>query len=284
MGQDDNLGRPANQLAARSVTLSPCHLVTLSRARVVLVRPKTAANLGAVARVMRNFGLGDLALVAPEAEVDDPRGRLLATHSEDILERARVVPDFDSAVGDCLLVAGTSARTGGLFRRQTVGTPEQILPRLLPALAAGPVGLVFGPESSGLTNDEVARCHYLIHIPADEAHPSLNLAQAVAICLYELRRAWLAGREPPGEPDPLADFATQEHMFARLRAALEEIHFLYGPKADSLMHALRHLLGRARLTEMEAKLLLGLARQIRWYVAHGGPGDGEGSRGPGCVE
>jgi tRNA/rRNA methyltransferase len=249
--------------------------VSLAGARVILVRPKTAANVGAVARVMRNFGLTDLALVAPEADVDDPRGRLLATHSEDILERARVVPDLDAAVADCLLLAGTSARTGGLFRRQAVGTPEEILPRLLPALSAGPVGLVFGPESCGLSNDEVARCHYLIHIPTDEAHPALNLAQAVAVCLYELRRAWLAGGRPPAAPKPLADFATQEHMFARLRTALEEIHFLYGPKADALMHALRHLLARASLTEMEVKLLLGLARQIRWYVAHGRAGPEE---------
>jgi tRNA/rRNA methyltransferase len=242
----------------------------LSRARVVLIRPRTAANVGAVARAMRNLGLGDLALVAPEAEIDDPRGRLLATHSEDILDRARVVPDLDAAVGDCLLVAGTSAKSGGLFRRQTVGPPEEILPRLLSALAAGPVALVFGPESCGLSNEEVARCHFLIRIPTDEAHPALNLAQAVAICLYELRRAWLAQARPPAPPEAPADFATQEHMFTRLRTALEEIHFLYGPKADALMHALRYLIVRAQPTEMEVKVLLGLARQIRWYVAHGG--------------
>jgi tRNA/rRNA methyltransferase len=235
----------------------------------VLVRPKVAANVGAVARVMRNFGLSDLVLVEPEADRDDPRARLLATHAEDILDRARVVPDFDAAVAECLLVAGTSARTGGLFRRQAVGTPEEILPRILPALAGGPVALVFGPESSGLSNEQVARCHYLIHIPTDDAHPALNLAQAVAICLYELRRAWLAQAGPPPPPQPGADFATQEHMFTRLRTALEEIHFLYGEKADALMHGLRHLIVRAGPTEMEVKQLLGLARQIRWYVAHG---------------
>jgi tRNA/rRNA methyltransferase len=218
---------------------------------------------------MRNLGFSDLVLVAPEAEVEDPRGRLLATHSEDILDRARIVPDLDAAVGDCLLVVGTSTRTGGLFRRQTVGPPEVILPRLLPTLAVGPAALLFGPESCGLSNEEVTRCHYLIHIPTDEAHPALNLAQAVVICLYELRRAWLAQAEPAPPPERPADFAAQEQMFAHLRPALEEIHFLYGTKADALMHALRHLLGRAQPTEMEVKLLLGLARQIRWFVAHG---------------
>jgi tRNA/rRNA methyltransferase len=243
--------------------------MSLANCRVVLVRPRIAANVGAVARVMRNFGLSELVLVAPEAELDDPRGRTLATHAEDILDAARVVADFDAAVADCQLVAGTSARTGGLFRRQSVGTPEEILPRLLPALASGPAALVFGPEPSGLANDEVARCHYLIHIPTDERHPALNLAQAVAVCLYELRRTWLSQTEPRQPAEPAADFAAQEHMFARLRESLEGIHFLYGDKAEALMHALRHLLGRARPTEMEVKLLLGLARQVRWFVDHG---------------
>src|SRR5271167_4916364 len=104
----------------------------LANCRVVLVRPRIAANVGAVARAMRNFGLSELVLVAPEAEPDDPRGRLLATHAEDILDAARIVADFGAAVADCQVVAGTSARTGGQFRRQSAGTPEQILPRLLP--------------------------------------------------------------------------------------------------------------------------------------------------------
>jgi TrmH family RNA methyltransferase len=145
----------------------------------------------------------------------------------------------------------------------------------------GPAALVFGPESCGLSNEEVTRCHYLIRIPTDEAHPALNLAQAAIICLYELRRAWLAQNQPPPPPERPADFAAQEQMFAHLRTALEEIHYLYGTKADALMHALRHLLGRAQPTEMEVKLLLGLARQIRWFVAHGRTAaDEEGANNP----
>src|SRR5262249_40426745 len=271
-------GRLAPRVAGRrhsrdSRSESPTNrvaIMSLHNCRVVLVGTRIAANLGAVARVMRNLGMEDLALVAPEAEVNDPRRRLLATRAEDILDRARVVPDLGAAVADCVLVVGTSARTGGLFRRQSVGTPEEILPRLLlPPLTQGPVALVFGPEPSGLSNDEVARCHCLIHIPTAEGHPALNLAQAVAICLYELRRAWLARTAAPPPATPPATFAAQEQMFEQLRAALEEIHFLYGPKAEALMHALRHLIGRAGPTEMEVKLLLGLARQIRWFAAHG---------------
>jgi tRNA/rRNA methyltransferase len=93
----------------------------------------------------------------------------------------------------------------------------------------------------------------------------LNLAQAVAICLYELRRAWLKRSESETKADLPAPFADQERMVDQLRAALEEIHFLYGAKADSLMHALRHLIGRARPSPMEVDILFGLARQLRWY-------------------
>jgi tRNA/rRNA methyltransferase len=241
--------------------------VTLSACRVVLVRPRIAANLGAAARVMRNLGLSDLVLVAPEADVADPRGRLLASHSEDILDNARIVAELGEGLAGCGLTAATSARTGGLFRRQSVGTPEEILPRLVEAMAQRPVALVFGPEDHGLSNDEISRCHYLIHIPTAPAQPALNLAQAVAICLYELRRTWLKGQQAQTPTEPQAPFEDQERMFARLREALEAVHFLYGPKAEPLMHALRHLLGRARPSAMEVDVLLGLSRQLRWISA-----------------
>src|SRR5690242_9431320 len=133
--------------------------------RVVLVSPQIAANVGAAARVMRNMGLSDLVLVAPAADPTDERARLLATHGEDVLERCRIVADLGEALADCVLVAATSARVGGLMRRQFVGPPEEIAPRLVEAMQAGPVALVFGPESSGLNNTEVTRCHYLIHVP-----------------------------------------------------------------------------------------------------------------------
>ena len=136
-------------------------------------------------------------------------------------------------------------------------------------MKTGPVALVFGPESSGLRNDEVMRCHYLIHIPTDPTFAALNLAQAVAICVYELRRHWLRQAETPTllpPSDAPAPFADQERAFEHLRQALEDVHFLWNEKADSLMHALRHLIGRAGPTPMEVDVLLGLARQLRWLA------------------
>jgi tRNA/rRNA methyltransferase len=265
--------------------------MTLENCRVVLVRPHYPGNLGATARVMRNMGLSRLVLVAPLADPADHEARRLSAHGEEILDRARVVTELGEAVADCVFVAGTSARVGGPGRRQSVGAPDEILPHLAAACAEQPVALVFGPEPSGLSDVDVTRCHYLIHIPADATYPALNLAQAVTVCLYELRRTWLRQTGPPSLPSPAAGggkplspspaaggglgwgeppapFDLQGRMFADLRRALEEIHFLWGESADSLMHAVRHLIGRAQPTATEVGILFGLARQIRWYVEH----------------
>lgn len=214
---------------------------------------------------MRNMGLNDLVLVAPEADAADRQARRLSTHGEPILDSARYAEELGEAVADCVVIAGTSARTGKLIRGR-FAPPDEIMPSLVEALRSGPIALVFGPERSGLTDAELTRCHHLIHIPTDPTYPALNLAQAVAICLYEVRRTWLKQVQPGGKQADLASFAEQERMFAGLRVALEKIHFLYGPKADSLMHVLRHLIGRARPSPMEVSVLFGLARQISWYV------------------
>jgi tRNA/rRNA methyltransferase len=244
--------------------------MSLDRCRVVLVRTHYPGNLGATARIMCNLGLRDLVLVSPVADVNDRNARQMSTHGEHILDNARAVDDLGAAVGVCAVVVGTSAPTAGLYRKQTVGTPAEVLRHLVePLQRNAQVAVVFGSEPNGLTNDEVTRCHYLINIPTAEEYGSLNLAQAVAICLYELRNQWLAAPAPLiDEPESLATFAEQERLFEQLRQALEEIHFLYGDKAEPLMHAVRHLLGKARLTTQEVKILLGLARQIRWYVAN----------------
>jgi tRNA/rRNA methyltransferase len=234
--------------------------------RVVLVRTEVAANIGATARVMRNLGLEQLVLVSPSADPRDLHARALATHGEDVLDRCRVVGDLGEAVGDCVLVAATSARTGGLFRRQTVGPPHEILPILADAQTSGPVALVFGPERTGLTNEEVSRCTYLINIPTAPECPALNLAQAAAICLYELSRVTKAG-DSTAPAEDVASYAEQERMFETLRQALERIEYLFGPKSDALMHGLRHLIGRARPSHMEVGLLIGLARQIEWVIS-----------------
>ena len=243
----------------------------LARCRVVLVRPHYAGNLGATARVMRNFGLTDLVLVAPYATAADLDARRMATHGLAVLDAARVVPDLGDALADCVCTFATSSLTAGVFRAGTVGPAAEKMPELLAAAGAGPVALVFGPEPHGLSNEEIARCHGLVHIPVDAQFGSLNLAQAVAICCYELRKAWSHERnEQEGVAAtrsgarPVAPHADQERMFAHLRDALAAVGYLYDDKADALMHGLRHLIGRAQPTAQEVKILHGLARQLLW--------------------
>lgn len=240
----------------------------MKRLRVVLVGTQVAANLGSVARALRNFGCDDLALVAPECDPRDERARATATHHADgLLESCRAFDRLEDALADCVLVAGTTARTGGLFRRQAVADPDAVAGRLVAAMAGGPVALVFGPERTGLDNDAVRLCHHLVTVPTVEDYAALNLAQAVAICVYEVRRAWL-GR-PEGERASVAPFAAQEAMFAQLHDALCQVRYLHdGARGEALMHALRHLIARAGPTPMEVNLLVGLARQLRWVRGH----------------
>jgi tRNA/rRNA methyltransferase len=244
--------------------------MSLSRCRVVLVRPHYPGNLGAAARVMRNFGLTDLVLVDPVTSVNDLEARRMATHGLSVLDAARAVPELGHAVADCVFTLATSGLAAGVVRETFVGTPEEKLPALLAAMASGPVALVFGPEPHGLSNAEITRCHGLVHIPVAAESPALNLAQAVAICCYELRRQWdrggaatRGGARPPSE---IAPFSDQERMLAHLREALEAVGYLFGTRADSLMHAVRHLIGRANPTPQEVKLLHGLARQLLWLT------------------
>jgi len=239
--------------------------------RVVLVRTEVPGNIGAAARVMRNFGLDDLVLVAPVADPLDAQARAMATHHAiEVLERARVVPDLEAALGDCVLAAATSAITGGLYRRQTAGAPGDIAPALVGAMPSGKVALVFGPEPHGLRNEEVARCHFLMHVPASEDYPALNLAQAVTICVYELHKTWRRLRED-GRAEEVAPYEEQERMFAHLQQGLEAVRYLRGVRGEVLMFALRNLIARARPSRMEVRLLHGLARQLLWVANNPSP-------------
>jgi tRNA/rRNA methyltransferase len=250
----------------------------IANARVVLVRPHFAGNVGSVARVMKNFGLTDLVLVAPFARHLDDEARRMSTHGESILHAARIVETLDEAVADCQAVLGTSGMVDGLFREQHYGRPDEMFAGFAETLDAGPQAIVFGPEPSGLSNAEIARCHGLIRIPTDHEYTSLNLAQSVAICLYEMRRQYLSAKNVGTHAtQKVAPFADQERMFEALRESLEQIHFLWGTKADSLMHAVRHLIARAKPSPNEVRILFGLARQLRWVAENGVPDHDEGT-------
>lgn len=239
----------------------------LSNCRIVLVRPHYPGNVGATARVMRNFGLSDLALVEPVADWNTLESRRMATHSQSILDSARVVTTLDQALTECRVVLATSGKVAGLYRENSYGRPDEMMPRVVAALPEGPCALVFGPEPHGLSNEEIARCHGVIRILTDPEHSALNLAQAVAICVGELRRQWMLAQDTATAPtQKIATFEEQERMFAHLKEALEAVHFLFGAKAEPLMHAVKQLIVRANPSPSEVRILHGLARQILWFA------------------
>jgi tRNA/rRNA methyltransferase len=260
----------------------------LKRCRVVLVRPHYAGNLGAVARAMTNFGLTELVLVGPIADRFSSEAQMMATRGKEILAAARVVPTFAEAVDDCSWVVATSGEVRGLMRQGFWATPEQQLPALLDALAVSPTAtaaIVFGPEPSGLSVAEVTACQAMIFIPTADESTSLNLAQAVTVCLYELRRLAQKrpGATPPADAEPPATYGDLERLFERLKVALVAVRFLWDERTDGIFHVVRQVLTRARPTMKEVQVFHGLARQLShvarfWGVTH--PADGRPPKQP----
>jgi tRNA/rRNA methyltransferase len=225
--------------------------------RLVLLRPRSPENLGAVARVMKNFGLDDWAIAALGTH-DFAAARRVAVHAEDVLDRPAVVRTLDEAVADCAWVVGTSSRRVRGKRRLS---PQEVAAEALARAAEGRTAIVFGDERSGLTRAELLRCDDLSAIPATDAQPSLNLAQAALVYAWELRRALLARPPaPPSAPEGATD-AELSAIEGALRAALRGGGFLAGPER----HAVRDLaatLRRARLSRREARIWTAALRTL----------------------
>ena len=236
-------------------------MTTLENIRIVLVGPLYGGNVGSICRAMANMGLSDLVLVDPAKELNMAEARMMAVAAGEILEKRRELTSVAEAVGDCGLVMGTTIRPG--LYRQHVKTPREWAPSILASAAVNPVALVFGRENSGLTNEELAICTNLIQIPSSPGYPSLNLAQAVMVCCYELYVA--SGTfEPVLEKSPECPTRTREHMYGMWREMLQEIGFMNDEKSDHMMLGIRRILSRAPLTTDDVNILMGIARQMMW--------------------
>ncbi len=235
------------------------------RIRVVLVRPRDAGNIGAVARAMKNMELARLVLVDPPA-LDLRRAATLAVHAQDVLDTARTVPTLGDALDGCGLAVATSGRPTA--SRAGALPPRALAPVIVAAAATNDVALVFGPEDHGLALAELALCQREITIPTSPAYGSLNLAQAVLVCAYEIFLV-ASGAGDAGAVRALAPSARREVMFAKLEEALRAIGYLHRDNAVHMMRRLRRLLGRADLDDEEVQILLGLARQIAWAGTRG---------------
>ena len=240
----------------------------LGNIRVVLVGTLYHGNVGSVCRAMANMGIRDLALAAPRLCDDPAEAARMAVHAADIWEARRETATLAEAVADCAFVVGTTAR-GGLYR-QHVKTPRELAPELLRLAENGKVALVFGREDKGLLNDEIGQCTHLVRIPVHTDYTSLNLAQAVLLCCYELYGA-LGIYEPPVEKSAPAVAAHKLKLTEMWRGMLLLIGFMKEDKADHMMQGIQRVFSRGVYSEDDVAIMMGVARQADW-AARNGPG------------
>jgi tRNA/rRNA methyltransferase len=237
--------------------------------RVVLVSPRNPLNIGAAARAMSNFGYLHLRVVNPyELAFREARS---AVGAAPLLARAEEFKTLAEAVADCTLVVGTTA-VGLRQLQHPVRRVEQAAPVIRKRLATGPVALLFGSEKRGLSNEDLSYCHWLLRIPTREEHRSMNLGQAVAVCLYELARNSRAVSKP--EKHTAATAADLERLTSLLLDALRSSGYLKSSPSGSQKRRsaapteekIRRLVRRLHLSATDAELTLGILRQIFWKL------------------
>ena len=238
--------------------------------RIVLVDTSHAGNIGAAARAMKNMGLRRLYLVSPKMFPHaDATAR--ASGADDVLAQATVCAGLDEALTGCTLVVGASARLRNLS--VPLLDPHQCAEQVLSEMTAdanAECALVFGREDSGLTNDELGRCHHLVHIPSNPEYSSLNLAAAVQVVSYELRMASITASAAAAgntvgtagvaadEEEPLAPAEDMARFYEHLEQTLVEIEFLDPQKPGIMMRRLRRLFNRSRPNITEMNILRGI--------------------------
>jgi tRNA/rRNA methyltransferase len=229
---------------------------------VVLVDVRNPLNIGAAARAMSNFGVRHLRVVNPyEVAFEGARS---AVGADEVLKRAEKFATVAEAVSDCTLVVGTTA-IGHRDLQHSLQRLEGGAPLIRGHLTTGPCALLFGSEKFGLSNRDMSHCHWLIHIPTREEHLSMNLGQAVAICLYELVRRSGVLIEPQVQTP--ASSAEMVRIYETLLSALQASDYPKLNSSDTFQSAVRRMIYRLGLHSGDAEFLLGMLRQIVWKLA-----------------
>jgi tRNA/rRNA methyltransferase len=234
--------------------------LNLNSISIILVRPKFHENVGSAARAMKNMGLNRLLLVDGCSPLHMNAYRL-ASGAEDILERAEEFSTLKEAVSEMECVVGTTSRGGK--ERSPLLTPEALLKKLIPISSKNSIGLVFGSEREGLTNEELTLCHLYVRIPSSESFPSLNLAQAVMVLCYELFQSSVTVQKRAVQ---LAKAGQLERMVEHMEKTLLDIEFLNVKNPKRIMRVLRRLFGRCEMEEREVQILQGIWSKIDWFI------------------
>ena len=234
---------------------------------VVLHQTRSPDNMGAVARVMANFGFSRLILSDPATYAFRGAERL-AVKGDAVLDGMAVARDLPEALTDCVYAVGTTSRTQ--LEGRTALTPEEAVARLAEQSRRGRVALVLGSEQRGLSNEELAHCADVLVIPTDEVQPSMNLAQAAAVLLYLCSREGRASASPAAvAAEPGARLGTVHALGERMREVMLEAQFLNPQAPEHILHELSRSLVRAQLTQREAELWLTAFKHLGRAMARG---------------
>lgn len=231
----------------------------LDRIRVVLVETSHPGNIGSAARAMKTMGLSRLYLVMPKTAVN-AQAQALAVGAADVLANAVICASLDDALQGTVGAVAVTARRRDLSH-PSVNAREAAIGAAGEA-QAGDVAFVFGPEMSGLSNEDVLKCQRIAHIPANPEYSSLNIAAAVQVVSYELRMAAGLADLPATTEGVLASFEDVERFYAHLERTLADVRFLDPTHPKRLMTRLRRIFGRVRLEQEEVQLLRGVLKMI----------------------
>jgi TrmH family RNA methyltransferase len=236
----------------------------VSPLKVVLISPRNPLNIGAAARAMSNFGFSELRLVNPYNVAFREARSAVKAHA--VLEQACEYSTVAEAVADCALVVGTTA-SGPRVLEHPLRRLEYGGKLIAKKLAVSPVALLFGSEKFGLSNEDMSYCHWLMRIPAREEHGSMNLGQAVAVCLYEIIRSPAATKTAPDAKRPAAAVHL-ERITELLETILDRSGYVHARVEGSTRMKIRRLVRRLQLNAHDAEVWLGMLRQILWKLEH----------------
>lgn len=243
-------------------------MIQINTVKIVLVEPAGERNIGSIARVMRNMALNQLVIVNPRCNPFSEDARIMAVHGVEVLDNAKIVDSIPTALQGCQRAIATTARNRGI--PTSLEKPRDVIKWLLAKNINS--ALIFGPEDRGLSNQELSYAQRFVCIPSNPEYPSLNLAQAVAVCAYELYQEFLNQSQEniteinPEEMEDLADLKALEGYYQHLESVLLQVNYLYPHTAKVTMEKIKRIANRSQLKTQELAMLRGMLRQVEWGI------------------
>lgn len=243
-------------------------MTVINSVRIILVEPAGERNIGSIARVMCNMALKELVIVNPRCNHLSESAKIMAVHGLEVLENAKIVKSIPSALQGCHRAVATTARERGI--PTPLEKPRDVMGWLLEENINS--ALIFGPEDRGLSNQELSYAQRFICIPSNPEYPSLNLAQAVGVCVYELYQQFLNQKQKTEieikqeEKEDLADLKALEGYYQHLESVLLQVNYLYPHTAKTTMEKIKRIVNRSHFTTQELAILRGMLRQIEWGI------------------